>query len=84
MNLKVGDIVTIKPLEEIAKIATGYDEKDGSYIFEGYFDFIKEMFKYCGKQVEIKEIEEHHYSFPSFRIKEDGGANHMVGGTCHV
>ena len=28
MNLKVGDIVTIKPLEEIAKIAKAYDNRD--------------------------------------------------------
>ena len=76
MNLKVGDIVTIKPLEEIeeiakiAKIAKSYDNRDGTYVFEGYYNFIKEMFKYCGKQVEIKEIE---HELCYYRLKEDNG-----------
>ena len=73
MNLKVGDIVTIKPLEEIAKIAKSYDNRDGTYVFEGYFDFIKEMFKYCGKQVEIEKIKEIEHEPRSYYLKEDNG-----------
>lgn len=74
MNLKVGDIVTIKPLEEIAKIAKAYDNRDGRYVFEGRCDFIKEMFKYCGKQVEIEKIIEEYGDNPRlYYIKGDNG-----------
>lgn len=73
MNLKVGDKVTIKPLEEIAKIAKGYDKEDEVYIFDGYYDFVEEMFKYCGKQVEIKEIKKIEYEPRTYYLKEDNG-----------
>lgn len=73
MNLKVGDIVTIKPLEEIAKIAKAYDNRDGSYVFEGCCDFVKEMFKYCGKQVEIEKIKKIEHETYSYYLKEDNG-----------
>ena len=73
MNLKVGDIVTIKPLEEIAKIAKAYDNRDGSYVFEGRCDFIKEMFKYCGKQVEIEKIKKVEHEPCYYYLKEDNG-----------
>lgn len=73
MNLKVGDIVTIKPLEEIAKIAKSYDNRDGIYVFEGYYDFVKEMFKYCGKQVEIEKIKKIEHETYSYYLKEDNG-----------
>lgn len=73
MNLKVGDIVTIKPLEEIAKIAKAYDNRDGRYVFEGCCDFVKEMFKYCGKQVEIEKIKKFEHEPCSYYLKEDNG-----------
>ena len=73
MNLKVGDIVTIKPLEEIAKIAKAYDNRDGSYVFEGRCDFVKEMFKYCGKQVEIEKIKKNEHEPCYYYLKEDNG-----------
>lgn len=73
MNLKVGDKVTIKPLEEIAKIAKGYDKEDEVYIFDGYYDFVKEMFKYCGKQVEIEKIKKIEHEPCSYYLKEDNG-----------
>ena len=73
MNLKVGDIVTIKPLEEIAKIAKAYDNRDGSYVFEGCCDFVKEMFKYCGKQVEIEKIKKVEHEPCYYYLKEDNG-----------
>lgn len=73
MNLKVGDKVTIKPLEEIAKIAKEYDKEDEVYIFDGYYDFVEEMFKYCGKQVEIKEIKKIEHETYSYYLKEDNG-----------
>lgn len=73
MNLKVGDIVTIKPLEEIAKIAKAYDNRDGNYVFEGCCDFVKEMFKYCGKQVEIEKIKKVEHEPCYYYLKEDNG-----------
>ena len=73
MNLKVGDKVTIKPLEEIAKIAKGYDKEDKVYIFDGYYDFVEEMFKYCGKQVEIEKIKKNEHEPCYYYLKEDNG-----------
>lgn len=73
MNLKVGDKVRVKSLEEIAKIAKEYDKEDEVYIFDGYYDFVEEMFKYCGKQVEIKEIKEIEYEPCTYYLKEDNG-----------
>ena len=74
MNFQIGDIVTIKPLEEIAKIAKAYDNRDERYVFEGCCDFVKEMFKYCGKQVEIEKIKKIEYETYSYYLKEDNGA----------
>ena len=79
MNLKVGDKVTIKPLEEIAKIAKGYDKEDEVYIFDGYYDFVEEMFKYCGKQVEIKEIKKIEHEPRTYYLKEDNGVFSWIG-----
>ena len=73
MNFQIGDIVTIKPLEEIAKIAKAYDNRDERYVFEGCCDFVKEMFKYCGKQVEIEKIKKIEYETYSYYLKEDNG-----------
>ena len=73
MNFQIGDKVTIKPLEEIAKIAKAYDNRDERYVFEGCCDFVKEMFKYCGKQVEIEKIKKIEYETYSYYLKEDNG-----------
>ena len=80
MNLKVGDKVKVKSLEEIAKIAKEYDKEDEIYIFDGYYDFVEEMFKYCGKQVEIKEIKEKEFEHEpcSCYIKEDNGVCNWI------
>ena len=79
MNLKVGDKVTIKPLEEIAKIAKEYDKEDEVYIFDGYYDFVEEMFKYCGKHVEIKEIKKIEHEPRTYYLKEDNGVFSWIG-----
>ena len=73
MNLKVGDKVKVKSLEEIAKIAKEYDKEDEVYIFDGYYDFVEEMFKYCGKQVEIEKIKKFEHEPCSYYLKEDNG-----------